>query len=194
MESPKGLSNVFTNAGLMKYWFPLSKMPQNGQDWPLVRDMVADNTRLIVFTSVKSKEASEGIAYQRNYMVENQCKKSYKIYISISTSHVLFFRNELADEYLYSYTWLYFFLGADGDGGMNDGECPAREQSPPLDDKTKSLVLVNFFRSVPLGPLTCGQNSASLINMLKTCHNASGNRWANFVAVDYYKVTIHIPL
>lgn len=24
--------------------------------------------------------------------------------------------------------------------------------------------------------------------MLKTCYGAAGNRWANFVAVDYYKV------
>jgi hypothetical protein len=59
----------------MKYWFPVAKMPQNGQDWPLVSDMVQNNQRLLVFTSIQSKEASEGIAYQWNYMVENQCKK-----------------------------------------------------------------------------------------------------------------------
>jgi len=59
----------------MKYWFPVSKMPKKGQDWPLVSDMVQNNQRLLVFTSIQSKEASEGIAYQWNYMVENQCKK-----------------------------------------------------------------------------------------------------------------------
>lgn len=74
VQTPKGLTKVFTDAGLMKYWFPLSKMPKTGQDWPLVRDMVSNNQRLLVFTSVKSKESSEGIAYQWNYMVENQCK------------------------------------------------------------------------------------------------------------------------
>lgn len=74
VETPNGLTTVFTNAGLMKYFFPLSKMPKNGEDWPLVSDMVAGNQRLLVFTSVKSKESSEGIAYQWNYMVENQCK------------------------------------------------------------------------------------------------------------------------
>ncbi|GAY44235.1 MAP3K-like protein kinase [Citrus sinensis] len=52
----------------MKYWFPVSKMPQNGQDWRLVKDMVASNQRLIVFTSKKSKRESEGVAYQWNYM------------------------------------------------------------------------------------------------------------------------------
>lgn len=75
VKAPNGLTKVFTDAGLMKYWFPLTSMPQNGEDWPLVSDMVAKNQRLLVFTSVKSKQESEGIAYQWNYMVENQCKK-----------------------------------------------------------------------------------------------------------------------
>lgn len=74
VHAPNGLTKAFTDAGLMKYWFPLSNMPKNGQDWPLVSDMVQNNQRLLVFTSIQSKEASEGIAYQWNYMVENQCK------------------------------------------------------------------------------------------------------------------------
>uniref|UniRef100_A0A7N0ZW69 Uncharacterized protein n=1 Tax=Kalanchoe fedtschenkoi TaxID=63787 RepID=A0A7N0ZW69_KALFE len=74
-----------------------------------------------------------------------------------------------------------------GDGGMKAGECPARKESAALGDKTKPLVLVNYFRSVPLKPLACEQNSGDLIEMLKTCRAAAGNRWANFVAVDYYK-------
>jgi len=53
-------------------------MPKKG-DWPLVSDMVAKNQRLLVFTSISSKEQSEGIAYQWNYMVENQCKISPNI-------------------------------------------------------------------------------------------------------------------
>ncbi|XP_019426875.1 PREDICTED: PI-PLC X domain-containing protein At5g67130-like isoform X2 [Lupinus angustifolius] len=147
VETPKGLTKVFTDAGLMKFWFPMTSMPKNGENWPLVSDMVAKNQRLLVFTSVKSKEQSEGIAYQWNYMVENQY----------------------------------------GDGGMKSGICPKREESSPLDDKSKSLVLVNYFRSVPLKAITCSDNSGGLINMIQTCHSAAGNRWANFVAVDYYK-------
>lgn len=50
-------------------------MPKNGSDWPLLSDMISKNQRLLVFTSKKSKEASEGIAYEWNYVVENQCKK-----------------------------------------------------------------------------------------------------------------------
>ncbi|XP_021739412.1 PI-PLC X domain-containing protein At5g67130-like isoform X1 [Chenopodium quinoa] len=147
VKAPKGLTKVFTKAGLMKYWFPTSRMPKQGQDWPLVSDMVAKNQRLLVFTSMRSKEVSEGIPYQWNYMVENQY----------------------------------------GDGGMKAGNCTNRAESSALDATTKSLVLVNFFRSVPLRDLSCVDNSANLIKILHTCHDVAGNRWANFVAVDYYK-------
>lgn len=74
VQAPNGLTKVFTDSGLKKYWFPVTSMPKGGQDWPLVSDMVAKNQRLLVFSSVRSKEQSEGIAYQWNYMVENQCK------------------------------------------------------------------------------------------------------------------------
>lgn len=147
VEAPNGLTNVFNKAGLKKYWFPLASMPKNGGNWPLVSDMVAKNQRLLVFTSKKAKEQSEGIAYQWNYMVENQY----------------------------------------GDGGRKEGNCPNRAESPPLNDKSKSLVLVNYFRTAPFKPVTCQDNSGGLIDMLHTCYGAAGNRWANFVAVDFYK-------
>ncbi|GAV67750.1 hypothetical protein CFOL_v3_11254 [Cephalotus follicularis] len=72
VHTPKGLSKLFTSVGLDKYWFPVSKMPKKGEDWPLVNDMVQKNHRLLVFTSDSSKEAGEGIAYQWKYMVENE--------------------------------------------------------------------------------------------------------------------------
>ncbi|XP_059451812.1 PI-PLC X domain-containing protein At5g67130-like isoform X2 [Corylus avellana] len=147
VQAPNGLTKVFTDAGLMKFWFPVTNMPKNGEDWPLVTDMVANNQRLLVFTSIRSKEQSEGIAYQWNYMVENQY----------------------------------------GDGGMQGGKCPNRAESSPLNDKTKPLVLVNHFSSIPFKITACEHNSADLINMLHTCFGAAGNRWANFVAVDFYK-------
>ncbi|KAI5432363.1 PI-PLC X domain-containing protein At5g67130 [Lathyrus oleraceus] len=146
VESPNALTKVFTDAGLNKFWFPLASMPKNGENWPLVSDMVAKNQRLLVFTSKKGKEQSEGIAYQWNYMVENQY----------------------------------------GDDGMEEGNCQNRAESSPLNDKTKSLVLVNRFKSVPIKPISCKDNSDGLDKMLQTCYGASGNRWANFVAVDFY--------
>ncbi|KAL3019498.1 hypothetical protein AAZX31_05G087500 [Glycine max] len=72
VHTPKGLTNVFTSAGLDKYWFPVSKMPKKGEDWPTVTEMVQANHRLVVFTSDASKEAGEGIAYQWKHMVENE--------------------------------------------------------------------------------------------------------------------------
>lgn len=51
-------------------------MPRYGGDWPLVKDMVAANQRLIVFTSDESKEESEGIAYKGNFMIECKCKET----------------------------------------------------------------------------------------------------------------------
>uniref|UniRef100_A0A7N0T0A7 Phospholipase C n=1 Tax=Kalanchoe fedtschenkoi TaxID=63787 RepID=A0A7N0T0A7_KALFE len=72
VSSPNGLTKVFDDSGLRKYWFPVSRMPKNGGDWPTVDDMVKQNQRLVVFTSKSSKEASEGIAYEWNYLVENQ--------------------------------------------------------------------------------------------------------------------------
>ncbi|GAB2259875.1 hypothetical protein Droror1_Dr00010730 [Drosera rotundifolia] len=72
VHTPKGLTALFTNAGLTKYWFPVSKMPKKGGDWPTVNDMIQQNHRLLVFTSDASKEAAEGIAYQWRYLVENE--------------------------------------------------------------------------------------------------------------------------
>lgn len=147
VTSSKGLTNVFNAAGLSKYLFPVSSMPKNGSDWPTVDEMVQKNQRLVIFTSIKSKEASEGIAYEWNYVVENQY----------------------------------------GDGGMKAGSCPKRSESSPLDTSSKSLVLENYFATNPNESLSCDDNSAPLIAMTKTCYQAAGKRWPNFIAVDFYQ-------
>ncbi|RRT54431.1 hypothetical protein B296_00035205 [Ensete ventricosum] len=72
VTSPKGLTKVFNASGLMKYWFPVERMPKNGGDWPLLSDMISRNERLLVFTSKAAKEASEGIAYEWRYLT-NRC-------------------------------------------------------------------------------------------------------------------------
>jgi hypothetical protein len=81
-----------------------------------------------------------------------------------------------------------FHLMSDGDDGMDAGKCSNRAESAPLSDKTKSLVLMNYFPSVPLKFTACLQHSQSLTDMVNTCYGAAGNRWANFIAVDYYRV------
>ncbi|KAF7096372.1 hypothetical protein CFC21_098328 [Triticum aestivum] len=140
------LPKVFNASGLMKYWFPVAKMPKTGGNWPLLKDMISQNERLLVFASKKAKEASEGIPYEWNYVVESQY----------------------------------------GNEGMVEGKCPNRGESPAMDSKSQSLVLMNFFTTDPNPTGVCGNNSAPLASMLKTCHDLSGNRWPNYIAVDYY--------
>ncbi|KAK8694732.1 hypothetical protein V6N13_072277 [Hibiscus sabdariffa] len=147
VASPQGLTKVFNASGLSQYWFPVSKMPKNGEDWPTVDDMTKQNERLVVFTSKSAKEASEGIAYEWRYVVENQY----------------------------------------GDGGMKDGSCPNRAESSPMNTKSRSLVLQNYFPDNPNETVACAENSAPLVRMLNTCHKAAGDRWPNFIAVDFYQ-------
>ncbi|KAK6128991.1 hypothetical protein DH2020_037264 [Rehmannia glutinosa] len=147
VTSPQGLTKVFNASGLSQYLFPLSRMPKKGEDWPTVDHMVKKNHRLVVFTSKSSKEASEKIAYEWNYVVENQY----------------------------------------GNDGMIAGSCPSRSESSPMNTSSKSLVLMNYFPTNPNATEACVDNSAELISMMKTCFEANGKRWPNFIAVDFYK-------
>ncbi|TKY70590.1 PI-PLC X domain-containing protein [Spatholobus suberectus] len=146
VRTPKGLTNLFTNAGLDKYWFPVSDMPKTGEDWPTVTEMVQANRRLLVFTSDASKEAEEGVAYQWTYMVENES----------------------------------------GDPGVQGGSCPHRKESKPLNSRSASLFLQNYFPTYPVEADSCKEHSAPLADMVNTCYKAAGNALPNFIAVNFY--------
>ncbi|MCD7453184.1 hypothetical protein HAX54_019927 [Datura stramonium] len=146
VHSPKGLTRVFADAGLDKYWFPVSKMPKKGDDWPTVNDMVKKNYRLLVFTSDSSKEAAEGIAYQWRYMVENE----------------------------------------PGDPGVVPGSCSSRKESKPLNSRSASLFLMNYFPTVAVQNGACKEHSAQLVDMVGACYKAAGNMMPNYVAVNFY--------
>lgn len=73
---------------------------------------------------------------------------------------------------------------------MKAGSCPNRAESSGMDTKSKSLVLVNYFPTDPNANESCVDNSAPLLSMMNTCYTASGNRWPNFIAVDFYQVYI----
>lgn len=83
---------------------------------------------------------------------------------------------------------------ADGNGGIKPGSCPNRAESSAMDNKTKSLVLMNYFPDAPDFAQACRHNSAPLIDMMNTCHEAAGKRWPNFIAVDFYKVCLLFEL
>lgn len=86
-----------------------------------------------------------------------------------------------------------FFLRtkfSDGNGGMVPNSCPNRAESSPMNTTSKSLVLVNYFRDLPNASATCADNSAPLLSTMKTCYDAAGKRWPNFIAVDYYQVLV----
>lgn len=68
---------------------------------------------------------------------------------------------------------LCLYMNADGKNGMVHGKCPNRVDSSALNDRSKSLVLVNHFRTIPIQQATCKDNSKHLINMLSTCYSRS---------------------
>ncbi|THU46718.1 hypothetical protein C4D60_Mb09t07840 [Musa balbisiana] len=72
---------------------------------------------------------------------------------------------------------------------MKDGSCPNRAESLPMHTTSRSLVLMNYFPSIPYFFTACKHNSGPLESMLNTCYSASANRWANFIAVDYYRLS-----
>ncbi|KAG0564248.1 hypothetical protein M758_8G091700 [Ceratodon purpureus] len=144
VTTPFVLSNHFKATGLSKYMLPSTSMPKDGSDWPTVASMIASNQRFVVFTSDSKKEASEGIAYQWNYVVENQY-------------------------------------------GTLAETCTNRAESSVLTDRTKSLILENYFPNDPNITEACVINSGYLAQAITVCYAAAGNRWSNFLAVDFYK-------
>ncbi|XP_058192228.1 PI-PLC X domain-containing protein At5g67130-like [Rhododendron vialii] len=148
VETPNGLAKIFNVTGLAKYMLPLSKMPRYGGDWPRVKDMVAANQRLVVFSSSKAKEESEGIAYQGNFVVE------------------------------YKY----------GRRGKDTWNCTKRDDDlSPLEEKRKSLVLLNYHSTPIFARYYNEMNSKDLMNATHKCYTTASNNWANFIAVDYGK-------
>ncbi|KAL1536582.1 PI-PLC X domain-containing protein-like protein isoform X3 [Salvia divinorum] len=56
-----------------------------------------------------------------------------------------------------------------------------------MSTSSRSLVLMNYFPSNPNASQSCVDNSVGLLNLMKTCYIAAGNRWPNFIAVDFYR-------
>ncbi|KAM7264169.1 hypothetical protein ACFE04_001852 [Oxalis oulophora] len=86
-----------------------------------------------------------------------------------------------------AYQWNYVVESQYGDEGMIEGSCPNRAESSPMETKTRSLVLQNYFPTSPNASESCLNNSAPLQKMMNTCYEATGKRWPNFIALDFYK-------
>lgn len=75
---------------------------------------------------------------------------------------------------------------------MVPGSCPNRKESKPLNTKSASLFLQNYFPTYPVQADACKENSAPLAAMVGTCYKAAGNVMPNFLAVNFYMVMTFI--
>ncbi|KAK2979424.1 hypothetical protein RJ640_016336, partial [Escallonia rubra] len=69
VTSPKGLTKEFDAAGLRKFWFPVSRMPRNGEDWPTVDYMLRRSPLRALFMSgyiwLKTNKKKEAKVFER---------------------------------------------------------------------------------------------------------------------------------
>ncbi|CAI0553654.1 unnamed protein product [Linum tenue] len=87
----------------------------------------------------------------------------------------------------FAYMWRYVLESQYGDDGLIPDTCRNRAESPPLNTTTMSLILENHFPTNPNNSRVCMENSLPLEASVKTCARAAGNRWPNFIAVDFYQ-------
>ncbi|CAM0901485.1 unnamed protein product [Alopecurus aequalis] len=85
-----------------------------------------------------------------------------------------------------AYEWNYVVETKYGSDGLAVGSCGSRGESKAMDSKAQSLVLLNFFTTNPSQSWACVNNSAPLITKIKSCYDAFGKRWPNYIAVDFY--------
>ncbi|ONK70329.1 uncharacterized protein A4U43_C05F32610 [Asparagus officinalis] len=90
-----------------------------------------------------------------------------------------------ADEGI-AYQWRYMVENEPGDPGLVPGSCPNRKESPPLNSKSSSLFLMNYFPTFPVQNEACKEHSGALGEMVNACYKASGNVVPNFLAVNFY--------
>lgn len=76
----------------------------------------------------------------------------------------------------------------DGDKGMKVWVCLNRKELFLLNDIIKLFILVNYFRIILFKEFFCVDNLVNFMEKFYMCYDVVGNRWVNFVVVDYYKV------
>ncbi|KAL2651818.1 hypothetical protein R1flu_019946 [Riccia fluitans] len=86
-----------------------------------------------------------------------------------------------------AYLWNFVNENQYGDDGIIAGKCPSRAESQFLNNTGNTLILQNYFHTDASESTVCSEHSQNLMDQLDTCFAASGNRWANFIQVDFYK-------
>lgn len=79
-----------------------------------------------------------------------------------------------------------------GDPGVQQGSCSHRKESKPLNSRSSSLFLQNYFPTYPVEADSCKDHSAPLAAMVNTCYKAAGNMLPNFIAVNFYMVYLFV--
>jgi hypothetical protein len=103
----------------------------------LLKDTISQNQRLLHIKEIQGSKRGDRmhacIFCQWNYVVENQCK------VSFSTCPV-----SMACRVFFSFHIIIKYKQMENDG-MIARKCPNRAESPAMDSKSQSLVLMNFF-------------------------------------------------
>jgi hypothetical protein len=81
-----------------------------------------------------------------------------------------------------------------GDPGIEPGSCPNRKESQLLNSRSASLILQNYFPTIPVQSEACKENSVGLPQMVQTCYAAAGNRIPNYIALNFYMVILYSQL
>uniref|UniRef100_A0A8R7TS08 PI-PLC X domain-containing protein n=1 Tax=Triticum urartu TaxID=4572 RepID=A0A8R7TS08_TRIUA len=87
-----------------------------------------------------------------------------------------------------AYQWSYLLENESGDPGIDPSACPNRKESQPLNSRSASLFMQNYFPTIPVESEACKENSVGLPQMVQTCYAAAGNRIPNYIAVNFYMV------
>ena len=77
-----------------------------------------------------------------------------------------------------------------GDPGVQPGSCQNRKESKALTSKSASLFLQNYFPTMPVQAEACKEHSTPLMDMVATCYKSAGNVMPNFLAVNFYMVSV----
>ncbi|KAK4791114.1 hypothetical protein SAY86_031527 [Trapa natans] len=85
-----------------------------------------------------------------------------------------------------AYQWKYLVENESGDPGVVHGSCPNRKESKPLNSRSPSLFLMNYFPTYPVQADACKEHSTPLTEMVGTCFKAAGHVMPNFLAVNFY--------